>query len=59
MQHCRVALEALENARAELLAGQGQVRGKVRISASTDFGRHLLSQWLEELSAGHPQLHWH
>ncbi|WP_423456451.1 LysR family transcriptional regulator [Ottowia sp. VDI28] len=56
MQHCRVALEALENAKAELLAGQGQVRGRLRISATTDFGRHRLNQWLEEFCSSHPQL---
>lgn len=56
LQHCRVALDALENAEAALLAGQGQVRGKVRISATTDFGRNQLNQWLEEFSESHPQL---
>jgi len=56
LQHCCVALEALEDGAASLLAGHSQVRGKVRISASADFGRNLFNQWLEEFSESHPQL---
>lgn len=56
LAHCEIALRAVDDAEAALLAGQNAVRGKLRISASADFGRHLLSQWLDEFSAAHPQL---
>ncbi|MFP3710288.1 LysR family transcriptional regulator, partial [Paraburkholderia sp. SIMBA_009] len=56
LSHCEIALRAVEDAEAALHAGQNAVRGKLRISASADFGRHLLSQWLDEFSVAHPQL---
>lgn len=56
LHHCRLALEAVEAADAALLAGQGTVRGKVRISASADFGRNLLVPWLSDFSDQYPQL---
>ncbi|MBF8741392.1 LysR family transcriptional regulator [Pseudomonas guariconensis] len=56
LHYCRLALEAVEAADSALLAGQGSIRGKVRISASTDFGRNLLAPWLAEFSEQHPQL---
>lgn len=56
LEHCRTALEALESAEAALLAGRAGVSGKVRISASTDFGRNLFNQWLTEFSKSHRQL---
>ncbi|WP_241070199.1 LysR family transcriptional regulator [Achromobacter insuavis] len=56
LAHCEIALRAVDDAEAALLAGQNAVRGKLRISASADFGRNLLSQWLDEFSATHPDL---
>ncbi|WP_315137041.1 LysR family transcriptional regulator [Achromobacter marplatensis] len=56
LQHCRIALQAVDDAEAVLQSGRETVRGKVRISASADFGRNLLSQWLEEFSGLHPEL---
>ena len=56
LQHCRVALQAIEDAEAALQAGQNQVRGKLRISATSDFGRNLLYHWLDEFSALHPEV---
>lgn len=56
LAHCEIALRAVDDAEAALLAGQNAVRGKLRISASADFGRNLLSQWLDEFSAAHPDL---
>ncbi|MFM0742181.1 LysR family transcriptional regulator [Paraburkholderia xenovorans] len=56
LQHCQIALQALADADAALEVGRTSVRGKLRISASTDFGRNLLSDWLEEFVRVHPQV---
>jgi DNA-binding transcriptional LysR family regulator len=56
LQQCVIALAAIDEAEAGLQASQQEVRGKVRISASADFGRHLLNDWLETFSRLHPQV---
>ncbi|KXU90697.1 LysR family transcriptional regulator [Caballeronia megalochromosomata] len=56
LQHCRIALQAIDDAEAALQAGQNVVRGKVRISATSDFGRYLLRGWLDEFVTLHPEL---
>ncbi|MGE8365097.1 LysR substrate-binding domain-containing protein [Cupriavidus sp.] len=56
LAHCEIALRAIDDAEAALQAGKKTVRGKLRISASADFGRNLLNQWLEAFSAAHPEL---
>ncbi len=56
LAHCQVALQAIDDAEAALQAGQHTVRGKLRLSASADFGRNLLNAWLEAFSAQHPEL---
>ncbi len=56
LKYCLLVLETLEHAESALLASRGQVSGKVRISASTDFGRSLFNQWLTKFSRDHPQL---
>src|SRR5260221_2384467 len=44
--YCQQGLLALDDGHAFLQAGKGVVRGKVRISAASDFGRHVLKEWL-------------
>jgi DNA-binding transcriptional LysR family regulator len=56
LQHCRIALQAVDDAEAALHAGQNRVRGKVRISATSDFGRNLLCHWLDEFSRVNPDV---
>ncbi|WP_062632639.1 LysR family transcriptional regulator [Caballeronia arationis] len=56
LQHCRIALQAIDDAEAALQAGQNLVRGKVRISATSDFGRYLLRGWLDEFNARYPEV---
>ncbi|WP_061161523.1 LysR family transcriptional regulator [Caballeronia temeraria] len=56
LQHCRIALQAIDDAEAALQAGQNVVRGKVRISATSNFGRAMLRGWLDEFSALHPDV---
>jgi DNA-binding transcriptional LysR family regulator len=53
---CRQALQSLDDAKAALQAGQGVVRGKVRVSATSDFGRNLLMHWLDEFNALYPEV---
>ncbi len=53
---CRQALRALDDAEALLQAGRNAVRGKVRISATSDFGRNLLMQWLDAFNALYPDV---
>lgn len=50
------ALRSLDDARAALQEGQNAVRGKVRISATSDFGRNLLMKWLDEFRARYPEV---
>src|SRR3984893_2884014 len=56
LQHCRIALQAIDDGEAALHAGQNLVRGKVRISATSDFGRNLLCHWLDGFSRLHPEV---
>lgn len=55
-QHCCIALRAIEDGEAALSTRQGVARGKVRISASADFGRNLLCHWLDTFARAQPEL---
>jgi DNA-binding transcriptional LysR family regulator len=54
--HCQQALQSLDDAHAALQAGRSIVRGKVRISATSDFGRHVLKGWLDEFNVQYPEV---
>ncbi|MBV6826002.1 LysR family transcriptional regulator [Pseudomonas sp. PD9R] len=54
--HCRQALQSLDDARAALSAEKNEIRGKIRVSATSDFGRHVLSPWLDAFSTLYPQV---
>jgi DNA-binding transcriptional LysR family regulator len=56
LQHCRQALNALDDARAALSAEKKEIKGKIRLSATSDFGRHVLNPWLDEFTALYPQV---
>lgn len=56
LRYCKTALDAVDDAEAELLAGRREIRGKIRISASADFGRRTLKPWLDEFCRVHPKL---
>src|SRR5471032_2431871 len=56
LTHCQQALGALDDGQAALLAGNSVVSGKLRIAATSDFGRHVLSGWLDEFNARYPQI---
>jgi DNA-binding transcriptional LysR family regulator len=49
-------LQALDDARAALSAEKKEIRGKIRVSATSDFGRHVLNPWLDEFTARYPQV---
>ncbi|MCI3208408.1 MULTISPECIES: LysR family transcriptional regulator [Pandoraea] len=56
LSHCLVALQAIDDGEAALQAGCAAIRGKIRLSASTDFGAHKLSPWLDEFVARYPDI---
>jgi DNA-binding transcriptional LysR family regulator len=56
LRHCMRALQALDDADAELQAGRTVVRGKIRISTTSDFGRNMLMGWLDEFNAQYPEV---
>jgi DNA-binding transcriptional LysR family regulator len=56
LTHCQQALQALDDAHAALQAGRSVVRGKIRVSATSDFGRHVLKNWLDEFNQHYPEV---
>jgi len=56
LEHCRIALQAIDDGEAALHARKQTVRGKVRLSATSDFGRNRLRGWLEEFCALYPEV---
>jgi DNA-binding transcriptional LysR family regulator len=56
LDYCRQALQALDDAHAALQTGRNIVRGKLRISATSDLGRNLLSGWLDEFNLQYPDV---
>lgn len=56
LSHCLVALQAIDDGEAALQAGCDAIRGKIRLSASTDFGTHKLSPWLDAFVERYPDI---
>jgi DNA-binding transcriptional LysR family regulator len=56
LEHCSQALQALDDARAALSAEKKEIRGKIRISATSDFGRHVLNPWLDAFTRLYPHV---
>ncbi len=54
LEHCRLALQSLDDAHAALQSGCNIVRGKLRISATSDFGRNRLAGWLDDFNLQYP-----
>jgi len=54
--HCQHALQTLDDAHAALHAGREIVSGKLRVSATSDFGRNVLRHWLDAFNARHPDV---
>jgi DNA-binding transcriptional LysR family regulator len=56
LAHCQHALQTLDDARAALQAGRASIGGKLRVSATSDFGRGTLRRWLEAFAERHPDI---
>jgi len=56
LAHCQEALGALDDGRAALQSGTTRARGKIRVSATSDFGRHTLKAWLDGFMALYPEV---
>ncbi|KAF0814498.1 HTH-type transcriptional regulator DmlR [Andreprevotia sp. IGB-42] len=54
--HCERALAVLAEGEAQLQAGQQQLAGDIHLAAPSDLTRAVLSPWLDEFLALHPQL---
>src|ERR1700693_4763641 len=54
--YCQQALQALDDGQAFLQAGSSVVRGKIRVSATSDFGRHVLKDWLDQFNRQYPEV---
>ncbi|WP_444926165.1 LysR family transcriptional regulator [Microbulbifer sp. ANSA003] len=53
---CEEALLTLDLARQNLKEDSGQIDGELRIGASSDLGRNLVTPWLDQLLQEHPGL---
>lgn len=56
IDYCNRALDNLKQGIALLGEGQQQVRGAVRISASSDFGRQYMMGWINQFQQNYPQV---
>lgn len=56
LAYCQQGLQALDDGHALLQAGNSAVRGKIRVSATSDFGRHVLKAWLDEFNRQYPEV---
>ncbi len=56
LSYCQQGLHALDDGHAFLQAGRSVVSGKVRISATSDFGRHVLKDWLDLFNKQYPEV---
>ncbi|RDZ26177.1 LysR family transcriptional regulator [Lysobacter silvisoli] len=56
LAHAREALRSLDEGAQSLRGDGGELRGELRISAPSDFGRHALLRWLETFQRSHPRL---
>ncbi|WP_280190784.1 LysR family transcriptional regulator [Delftia sp. PS-11] len=53
LEHCRVALDGLKQARDLLAGGQGRLRGVLQLAAPSDLGRNVLMPWLDAFQQLH------
>lgn len=56
LEQCRPALAALRQASQQLASGEQALRGVLKLSAPSDFGRNLLLPWLNEFQDRHPRV---
>lgn len=56
LEHCRPALDALHQASHQLATGEQALRGVLKLSAPSDFGRNVLMPWLDAFQDLHPRV---
>lgn len=56
LAQCRPALEALQQAGAQLAAGEQGLKGVLKLSAPSDLGRNVLLPWLDEFQNAYPEV---
>lgn len=56
LHQCRPALAALQEAGEQLAAREQTLRGVLKLSAPSDFGRNLLLPWLNDFQDLHPHV---
>lgn len=56
LEYCKSALHSLQAGEAALRSTHDQVRGLLRLSAPSDFGRSQLLPWLNEFQDKHPEV---
>ncbi|BBH46084.1 LysR family transcriptional regulator [Pseudomonas sp. KU43P] len=56
LEHCRPALDTLQQAAQQMAEGNQALRGVLKLSAPSDFGRNVLLPWLDEFQGLHAQV---
>jgi DNA-binding transcriptional LysR family regulator len=56
LAQCRPALQALQQAGAQLAAGEQGFKGLLKLSAPSDLGRNVLLPWLDEFQTAYPEV---
>ncbi|TDN47501.1 LysR family transcriptional regulator [Azoarcus indigens] len=54
LEHCRQALQLLDDGRDAIASGRALIRGTLRLSMPSDVGRNLLLPWLDEFLGHYP-----
>lgn len=55
LEHCRPALDALQQVHGQLQGGRaGGLRGTLQLAAPSDLGRNVLLPWLDDFQVEHP-----
>lgn len=56
LEHCRQAVQMLNDGRAAAQTGAAALRGVLQLSIPSDFGRNVMLPWLDEFQSLHPEL---
>lgn len=56
LQQCEEGLGIIRNARENLQAVHGRIRGRVQLSLPSDLGRNLVLRWLQAFRRQHPDV---
>jgi DNA-binding transcriptional LysR family regulator len=56
LEHCRQALQLLDDGRQAALTGSDALRGVLQLAIPSDLGRNVILPWLDDFQARHPEL---